>query len=87
MESQLSSHCIARAQPLASQRVLHSHSAPSAASIAASERNSAMSPYATPTSSGIDVLRVNVALAVLISVDDLRDQIASLVGLHRAGAP
>jgi hypothetical protein len=39
-------------------------SAPSASNIVASERSSAMSPYAT--SSVVDVLRVNVALALLV---------------------
>jgi hypothetical protein len=38
-------------------------------------------------SSVVDVLRVNVALAVLLRVDGLRDQVASLVRLHRADAP
>ena len=85
MEPQLSSHCIARAQPLSWPRVLHSPSAPSAANIVASERSSAMSPYAT--SSVVHVLRVNVALALLRQVDGFRDQIASLVVLHRADAP
>ena len=42
-----------------------------------------MSPKAAM--SDVDVLRVNVGLAVLVQMDALRDRIASLVGLHRAG--
>ena len=42
-----------------------------------------MSPYAA--SSAVDMLRINKALSVLVTMDSLRDQIASLVGLHRVG--